>query len=431
MGKAIMSNKIYMTYSKELYIKLQKELTYQFEGRTPESPMETISTLTTIGQKVLLIPNGREDLIPKDFERVEKRCIVDADIPSPKFTLRPSQQKFVDMIIDDEVTTAICNAKPGFGKSFTALGLAYKLQIKTLIVVHTLKLREQWRDDIKKQFGFEAGIIGSGEFNIAPPIVVANVQTLSKHAGKYSTTFGLLVLDEAHKTPSTTFTNVIASSKAMYKIGLTATIARRDLKQILTLDYFGKNNIYKPPTENTMEPKIILYPSEHKIPGNQYVPWAVRINRLTEQASYQAEIVNLVSALVTRRRKILIVSDRVEFLENCSAVTPKSVCITGETLEQDEKQYSIKMGENFALYGSINIYKEGISLNYLDTLVLANPIASEPLLEQVVGRIMRMYEGKSQPEVYDICLKGDTARRQLNTRMTFYMREGFEIFEFK
>lgn len=426
--KAILSNKIYLTYTEKLFVRLHEELTYEFQGRTPNAPTETMTTLTTIGQKVLLIPTGRMDLIPKGAKIIDKRVLVDAIIPKPKFTLRDSQQEFVDFINED-VTTAICNAPVGWGKSFAALGLAYKLQLKTLIVVHTVKLREQWADDIREQFGFSPGIIGSGTFNTAPPIVVANVQTLAKIADKYSTTFGLICLDEAHHTPSTTFTRVIASSKAMYKIGFTATIERRDKKQILTLDYFGIQNIYRPKIENTMIPKIILYPVDKKIPGNQMTPWAIRMNRLTEDPEYQSEVINLVLALISRGRKVLILSDRVEFLENCSSLTPNSVCITGQTKEQDEKQDSIRDGINKALYGSINIYKEGISLNYLDTLVLANPIASEPLLEQVIGRIMRKYKGKSQPEVYDICLQGFTAENQLQTRNMFYMRKNFEVIE--
>ena len=351
--KAILSNKIYLTWTQELFVKLHKELTYEFEGNKPGAPLEKITTLTTVVNKALLIPSGRMDLIPKGSTIIDKRVMIDASIPKPKFILRDSQQKFVDMIVDDEITTAICNAPVGWGKSFTGLGLAYELQLKTLIVVHTIKLREQWRDDIKEQFGFEAGIIGSGNFKTAPPIVVANVQTLAKVADKYHRAFGLILLDECHHTPSSTFTKVIASSKAMYKIGFTATIARRDQKQILTLDYFGKNNIYRPEVENTMIPKIIVVHSNHKIPGNMMTPWAIRMNQLTTNTEYQSEIVNLVKALITRGRKILILSDRVEFLQTCCLFTEKSICITSTTEDQDALQNTIKDGINLLVSGFI------------------------------------------------------------------------------
>lgn len=425
----ILSNKIYLPYTEELFLKLHKELTYTFPGRTPKSPTETITTLTSVGQNVLLIPLGRMDLMPNDIPIKDNRVLPPAVIPKPTFTLRPAQQEFVDLI-DEDNTNYICNAKPGWGKSYTALGLAYKLQTKTLIVVHTLKLRKQWVDDIRKVFGFEPGIIGSGKFETNAPIVVSNVQTLSKHADKYHKMFGLVVLDECHHTPATTFTKIIGSTKAKYRIGMTATIARRDQKQILTLDYFGKHNIYKPTQENTINPKVILYPSKHKIPGNKMTPWAIRMNQLTEDASYQAEIINLVNALVERGRRILIVSDRIAFLETCAANTNKSVCITGATEEHVEYLELMRSGEKLALYGTLSLFKEGISEDYLDTLVLANPIASEPLLEQVVGRVMRKYEGKGIPEVYDICLKGFTAQNQLATRMTFYLREDYKVVEF-
>lgn len=425
----ILSNKIYLPYTEELFLKLHEELTYKFAGRTPSAPVETITTLTSVGQNALLIPMGRMDLIPKDIPIIDKRVLPKANIPKPNFTLREAQQEFVDLI-NEEHTNYICNAKPGWGKSYTALGLAYKLQTKTLIVVHTLKLRKQWADDIKKVFGFEPGIIGSGKFDIKPPIVVSNVQTLSKHADKYHKTFGLVVLDECHHTPASTFTKVIGSTKAKYRIGMTATLGRRDQKQILTYDYFGKHNVYKPAQENTINPKIILYKSEHKIPGNKMTPWAIRMNKLTENPAYQTEVINLVNALVARGRRILIVSDRVAFLETCAEHTNKAVCITGSTIEHEAYLAAMRTGEKTSLYGTLGIFKEGISEDYLDTLVLANPIASEPLLEQVVGRIMRKYKGKGTPEVYDICFQGYTAQNQLATRMAFYQREDYKVIEF-
>ena len=79
------------------------------------------------------------------------------------------------------------------------------------------------------------------------------------------------------------------------------------------------------------------------------------------------------------------------------------------------------------LYGTQAIFSEGISLNALSCLVLATPINNDPLLTQLIGRIVRKQEGKKQPVVVDIHLKGKTATRQAKARYGFYMKQGYEI----
>ena len=79
------------------------------------------------------------------------------------------------------------------------------------------------------------------------------------------------------------------------------------------------------------------------------------------------------------------------------------------------------------LCGTQAIFSEGISLNSLSCIVLATPINNEPLLTQLIGRIIRVQEGKKQPVIVDIHLEGNTARRQANARFGYYMKQGYDI----
>ena len=79
------------------------------------------------------------------------------------------------------------------------------------------------------------------------------------------------------------------------------------------------------------------------------------------------------------------------------------------------------------LFGTQSIFSEGISLNDLSCLVLGTPVNNEPLLTQLIGRIIREKEGKRQPVVVDIHLKGKTAARQANARLGYYMRQDYEV----
>ena len=79
------------------------------------------------------------------------------------------------------------------------------------------------------------------------------------------------------------------------------------------------------------------------------------------------------------------------------------------------------------LFGTQSIFSEGISIDQLSCLVLATPINNEPLLTQLIGRILRKKEYKLQPIVVDIHLKGKTAARQNNARLGYYMKQGYNI----
>ena len=144
------------------------------------------------------MPVGREDLIPTNYEIVDKRLRVPMEFPEFKFDLRESQQDVYNQVQDN----CIINAWVSWGKTFTALAIAGKLKQKTLVVVHTLALRSQWEREVKKVFDIKAGIIGSGKFNIDSPIVIGNVQSLYRRIPDIINEFGLLILDEMHHVSS-------------------------------------------------------------------------------------------------------------------------------------------------------------------------------------------------------------------------------------
>jgi len=65
----------------------------------------------------------------------------------------------------------------------------------------------------------------------------------------------------------------------------------------------------------------------------------------------------------------------------------------------------------------------------LSCLILGTPVNNEPLLTQLIGRVIRKKENKKNPLVIDIHLKGNTARRQASNRMGYYMKQGYQIQE--
>lgn len=421
--KAVLSNRIFLTRTDELAEKLASELTYELPGPTKSSMPVRICNVSGINSKILSIPIGRIDLIPKNYTIIEKRIFNEVQLSmNSSIILRDSQKEIYDLIDDNWIV----NAKPGWGKTFTALAIAEKLKQKTLIIVHTVKIRNQWVSECKKMFGFEPGIIGSGKFDTSTPIVISNVQTLKDVTIKVVNLFGTIIVDEVHHLPAKSFKEIVDKIRSRYKIGLTGTLGRRDKQHLLIPDFIS-NNIYKPTKENVVDPMIIIYNSKFSIPGNYMMPWANRINQLAYNETYQQEIIDLVNAQTKRGHKVLIVSDRIEFLRKCSEKTKDSICITSTTKEQKSLENEIKTGSKTSLYGSISIYKEGISINELSCLILATPTNNEYLLEQLIGRIMRLCNNKMKPEVIDIVMDCKTGKNQFKTRKAFYINEGYKI----
>jgi superfamily II DNA or RNA helicase len=316
-------------------------------------------------------------------------------------------------------------------KTFSGIAIAAKLGLKTLVVVHTLALRMQWAKEIKHTLGIEAGVIGSGKFDTDSIIVVANIQTLTKNMSKVANMFGTLIIDECHHTPASTFTKVVNISKAKYKIGLSGTVERKDGMHVILADYFSKT-MYRPPRENMMMPTIYRIPTDIQFSDNAEVPWAHRVNDLFKQAEFFNLVVSTAAVQASRGHKVLVVSDRVQFLENCHEIlSDNSICISGsiKSLEERERLIESIYSTHDIIFGTTSIFSEGISINPLSCLILTSPISNDSLLEQLIGRIVRVVPGKKTPEVLDFLLQGATAKRQATKRLGLYIKRGYKISE--
>ena len=426
--KAVLSNRIYLDVTPEIQEELDKELTYVVPPKNPKDLVpQVIKNMAIVRPGIVTIPIGRIDLIPHGHEIVDKRILKPETFPEFKFELRESQQNVHDEVEDN----CIINAWVSWGKTFTGLSIAGKLGQKTLVVVHTIPLRNQWAKEVEKVFGFKPGIIGSGQFDTNSSIVIGNTQTLYRNIDKIRKEFGTVILDEMHHVSSPTFSRILDTNYCRYKIGLSGTIERKDGKHVVFRDYFSPK-VLKPPKENFMSPVVNIYHSEIRFIDGARIPWANRVTNLANTEEYRHTVAMLAAGYAQRGHKVLVVSDRVAFLKRCAELTgDKAICVTGEIPQEEREELinELRFGNKNVLYGTQAIFSEGISINELSCLILGTPINNEPLLTQLIGRIIRKEEDKPTPVIIDIHLKGDTARRQASNRVGYYMKQGYEIKE--
>ncbi len=126
----------------------------------------------------------------------------------------------------------------GAGKTVLALEAIRRLGLKTLIVVPTIDLLNQWREELENRLHVpEVGILGGGS-KIVNPITVATYDSASLMAHKLTELFGLLIFDEVHHLPSPTYRLAAELFIAPHRLGLSATPERydelhRDLDQLV------------------------------------------------------------------------------------------------------------------------------------------------------------------------------------------------------
>ena len=417
MEKAVISNRIYMNRNPILHKELNEALQYTLPPAMPGGPPQYECDVTRINKDILTIPSGRIDLIPEGYEIVDNRITIPAFFPKFKFKLRESQQEVYDTFND----CCILNANPSYGKTFTAIAMVTKLKQKTLVIVHTRFLFEQWVDEIKKTLGIEPGQIKAGICDIEGPITIATVQSLRKRILSLSKSFGTIVVDEMHHIGAPVFKGIVDKFKARYKIGLTATLWRKDGRHVLFEDYFSKQ-VYKPKDENSLKPKIIMLETDIPFSSNASIPWPSRITELYARHDFVELLINVSQIYANNGYLVLTVSDRVELLRTCAEVLDDSLLVIGDTEDRDV----LKSGKN-PIFGSSKIFSEGVNIPPLSCLILGMCINNRTLLEQLLVRICRVHEGKKNPIIVDIMLKGKTAKNQASQRINFYMEKGMKI----
>ena len=427
--KVVLSNRLYFRPdTEEEQRHIINELTYRIELKTGQKgkykTIEVIKNYKLLAGGIISIPQGRMDLIPEDHELVDKRVLNPVPFPLPRIPLRDAQVPVFDQVTD----SCFINAKVGWGKTFTALNIARKLGQKTLIITHTAMLRDQWRDEVRALFGMEPGIIGSGQFDIEDhAIVIGNVQTVTKVLGQIQKEFGTVILDEAHHVPATTFSSIIDGIYARYRIALSGTMLRTDGKHIIFKDYFGPVLI-QPPQSDTMNPIVKLIPTGISLPTT--LGWAQKINKLLYDEDYQQFVASLAITQILNGHSVLIVADRVEFLNNVKElIGANCVLITGETDYDTRKSLiaSVEAGEALCVAGSRQIFSEGISINRLSCVILAVPTSNPISLEQIIGRIMRQHPDKLNPVVLDLQFSSGPEKRQNTARQGFYLSKGWKV----
>lgn len=342
-------------------------------------------------------------------------------------TLRNEEQgRIVDECVEFLAggLSGIMQAPTGVGKTVMALKIIAKIGVKTLIVVTKEDLMKVWTDSIEKFLGVQRkqiGLVQQDECSMSgKPIGLAMIHSLAI-SGRYSAEsfadVGLVVWDEVHHVGAESFSRTAMLLPAKLRLGLSATPERKDGKDVLIYANIGpirvKSNVVR------LTPKVLMLTS------NWTCPRTYRRNPETGKSSYQrvfhqagrtmhvvskmardenrnAQLTTVIKAAFDKGRTTVVFSDLLDHLEVLRLGCKDRGIPWGEMGVYvgglSEAQRNVALGRK-VVFASYAMMSEGTNAPWLDTVVLTTPRSD---VVQVVGRILREYEGKKDPLVIDI-----------------------------
>ncbi|GAA0659475.1 DEAD/DEAH box helicase family protein [Salarchaeum japonicum] len=115
----------------------------------------------------------------------------------------------------------------GSGKTVIGVNAIESVGRSALVVVPTIDLLVQWREELDAEFDVPVGQLGGGE-QVVEDLTVATYDSAYLRADDLGDRFGLLVLDEVHHLGGEGYRDIGRLFAAPARLGLTATFERPD-----------------------------------------------------------------------------------------------------------------------------------------------------------------------------------------------------------
>lgn len=327
---------------------------------------------------------------------------------------RPFQPPAVDAVcyaLDHHPWGGVLDAPCGTGKTVMALEVIRRKAVPTVVVVHKEFLMSQWEERIREFLpGAKVGRIQGDRCDSGKDfdIVLAMVQSLTRRAYPPSIleSFDLVVADEVHRMGAPEWHVAVAKFPAKMRLGLTATVNRKDGLTAVFLAHIGQVIYSVPMDAARVHTELYTLRSPAIVPPGRYLQsWNRKpnISRLVNELCADSDRTGLICGNVARAsqagRKVLVLTLRLEHVNQIvGALALKGFDVSRfvggmKQTEQDEAARSD------IIVGTFQMAKEGLDIPELDTLVIAAPTSD---VEQAVGRIQRQHPGKKQPLVIDV-----------------------------
>jgi hypothetical protein len=245
---------------------------------------------------------------------------------------------------------------PGSGKTVIAIKIACHLKQKTMILVHSNLLMNQWIERLVEMIPSlsksNIGIIKGNTFTIEGcDFVVASVKTIhlrSYPEGKLRC--GLLIVDETHHICCETFIQSTRKIEFRYSLGLTGTPYRGDGLGKFIFYLIGSTSFeHKVPPNPSVQVNFIAWGSspsgKKRIPCNQFSRMVTMITRNKQRNNVIISLINRIHQRYPLRKGLLLserTSHLIELHKRLNDLNISNNVKTGSVDTDDRKQKTTK-----------------------------------------------------------------------------------------
>lgn len=332
-----------------------------------------------------------------------------------KFGFEP--YKWQQEAADKAQTTnrGIVSACTGSGKSLVIALIASRLNVRTLVVVPSLQIKEQLIGSFRGIFGDMSNIV---------------VENIDSGALKTSKGFDCLIIDEAHHVAAKTYQklNKTAWAGIYHRYFLTATPFRNQTEETLLFEGIAGQVIYSLSYKEAVTSKFIVpieayYIELPKVKTEAYT-WAEVYSELVVNNDTRNDILAwLVLNLNAQGRSTLLLVKEIKHGDTLSRLTGIPFA-NGQDETTREYIEEFNSGKIKSLIGTTGILGEGTDTRACEYVVVACLGKAKGALMQQIGRCVRTYPGKESGKV--IIIKDKSHKftlRHYNSQATIIKEE--------
>lgn len=361
----------------------------------------------------------------------------------PGYALRSYQEVPCAQML--RVGQGIYEAPTGSGKTITTAFFLAAAQQRSLIIVDKMNLVVQWQDRIREATGYVCGTIGDGQWAERDITITTRQSLWARHdeldAQDWWSRWGAVVFDEAHGVSAETVRELLQRFPAWYRIGLSATPDREDWLTIASRAILGE--IFHRTTEEELEaagvlvrPKVVAVRTPFEFPWKSRldprIQWTQLIKALRSDTARNHAIGKKMGDL--RGHAVLVDTDQVGHAHELRAYAlsygwpdDRVFLFTGQQ-KTAERVEIMKLADEGDIMIISTIGKEALDIPRLDRFLITWPTKQDTRTKQMIGRVRRMHDEKSAPEIIDFWdHKVSILNNQFTKRRGTYTRAKMEL----